>query len=248
MRLIFLGTGGYHPNERRHTACLLLPDIGIALDAGSGFFRVQKNLKTDTLDVYLTHAHLDHVCGLTFFLVPVLNGDVKSVRVHGKAATLNAVRQHLFAQELFPVNPPYEWCELPESGTSGSQISGGGTLTWIGLEHPGGSIGYRIDWPGRSLAYITDTTAPGNYLAFIKDVDVLIHECYFPDEQLDWAEKTGHSSATSVAQLALKSGAKRLYLVHADPQHPEDDPVGMEGICNVFPNAELAEDLQQIVF
>ena len=102
MRLLFLGTGGYHPNERRHTASLLFPDIGLALDAGTGFFRVQERLQTDTLDVFLTHAHLDHICGLTFFLVPVLRGDVTGVRVHGTARTLTAVRQHLFAEELCP--------------------------------------------------------------------------------------------------------------------------------------------------
>jgi ribonuclease Z len=244
MQLTFLGTGGYHPNERRHTASLLLPDIGIALDAGTGFFRVQERLKTDTLDVFLTHAHLDHVCGLTFFLVPVLRGDVSQVRVHGTKKTLAAVRTHLFAEALFPVEPPFEWCELP--ATSEIEISHGGKLTWIGLEHPGGSVGYRIDWPDRSLAYITDTTAPGNYLAFIRNVDVLIHECYFPDDMQDWAQKTGHSSATAVAKVAQAAGAKRLYLVHTDPQHPEDDPIELDSIRRIFPATELAEDLQHI--
>ncbi|APZ95805.1 MBL fold metallo-hydrolase [Fuerstiella marisgermanici] len=246
MRLQFLGTGGYHPNERRHTACLLLPDHGIALDAGTGFFRVQKRLNTDTLDVFLSHAHLDHVCGLTFFLVPILNGDVRKVRIHGSKQTLDAVRSHLFDEAIFPVDPPYEWCELPEG--QHVDIADGGKLSWTQLEHPGGSIGYRLDWPGHSLAYITDTTAPGNYLPFISGVDVLIHECYFPDDMGEWASKTGHSSATAVAHVAKQCGAKRLYLVHADPQHPEDDPIGMDGIRKIFPDSELAEDLLEIDF
>lgn len=244
MQLTFLGTGGYHPNERRHTASVLLPDMGIALDAGTGFFRVQDRLQTDSLDVFLTHAHLDHVCGLTFFLVPVLRGDVKAVRVHGTKETLAAVRTHLFAEALFPVEPPFEWCELPADGPQ--KIANHGQLTWIGLEHPGGAVGYRMDWPDRSFAYITDTTAPGNYLAFIRDVDVLIHECYFPDEMQDWALKTGHSSATAVANIAKASATKRLYLVHTDPQRPEDDPIGLDGIRKIFPATELAEDLQSI--
>ena len=60
MRLLFLGTGGYHPNERRHTAGLMLPELGVVFDAGSSFFRVQSRLQTKELDVFLTHAHLDH--------------------------------------------------------------------------------------------------------------------------------------------------------------------------------------------
>jgi len=244
MQLVFLGTGGYHPNERRHTASLLLPEIGVALDAGTGFFRVQNAIRTSTLDVFLTHAHLDHVCGLTFILVPMIRGDLKRVRVFGTEETLQAVKTHLLANELFPVEPQFEWHPLTGSVALPHQ----GTLKWTSLEHPGGSVGFRLDWPGRSLAYITDTTAPGNYTDFIRGVDVLVHECYFPDELDDWARKTGHSSSSNVAKLAKAAIVKRLYLVHVDPQRADDDPVQLENIRAIFPNAELAEDLMEIEF
>ena len=244
MQLVFLGTGGYHPNERRHTASVLLPDIGVALDAGTGFFRVQHSIRTSTLDVFLTHAHLDHVCGLTYILVPLLRGDLKCVRVFGTEDTLQAVRTHLLAQELFPVEPEFEWHTLHASVPLPSE----GRLTWISLDHPGGSVGFRLDWPGKSLAYITDTSAPGNYADFVRGVDVLIHECYFPDELDDWAEKMGHSSSSKVALLAKLADVKRLYIVHVDPQRPDDDPVGLESIRAIFANTELAEDLMEIEF
>ena len=135
MRVVFLGTGGYHPNERRHTASVLLPDAGVALDAGTGFFRVQNAIQSSTLDVFLTHAHLDHVCGLTFILVPLMRGDLERVRVFGTQDTLHAVRTHLLAQELFPVEPDFEWHIL----TGSIALPDNGKLTWISLEHPGGS-------------------------------------------------------------------------------------------------------------
>ena len=34
MRIVFLGTGGYYTNDRRHTPGILLPDVGVLLDAG----------------------------------------------------------------------------------------------------------------------------------------------------------------------------------------------------------------------
>ena len=105
-----------------------------------------------------------------------------------------------------------------------------------------------MDWPDRSLAYITDTTAPGNYTEFVRGVDVLVHECYFPDELDDWARKTGHSSSSNVAKLAKAANVKRLYLVHVDPQRADDDPVQLESIRAIFPNAELAEDLMEVEF
>jgi len=243
MRLTCLGTGGYHPSERRHTACIMLPESGVVLDAGTGFFRVQPRVQTDELDVFLSHAHLDHIMGVTFFMVPVMRGDVKKVRIHGTAQTLEACRKHLLANSLFPVDPPYDWCELPQQGVT---LQDGGTLTWTPLEHPGGSVGYRLNWADRSLAYITDTTAPGKYLEFIRGTDVLIHECYFPDEMAEWAEKTGHSSATAVAEVAQAADVGRLLLVHTDPQSCADDPVGLEHMKSIYPHIEIAEDLQEL--
>ena len=88
MKLIALGTAGYHPTERRQTACFLLPELGIVLDAGTGMFRLRERLATTQLDIYLTHAHLDHVAGLTF-LLDVFNGKpMERVRV-SKPVTFN---------------------------------------------------------------------------------------------------------------------------------------------------------------
>ncbi|MBL8813452.1 MAG: metal-dependent hydrolase [Planctomycetaceae bacterium] len=243
MRLIFLGTGGYHPNERRQTASLLLPEQGIALDAGTGMFRLASKLACSELDVLLTHAHLDHIVGLTFLLVPMLKGELTRVRVYGTEETLRAVRDHLFAPALFPVMPDFEWCPLTKSPMS---FANGVSVCWTGLDHPGGSIAYRIEAGGKSVAYVTDTTAPGRYGDFIHGVDLLVHECYFPDDMADWAAKTGHSNSTPVAQIARSAAVKRLVLVHADPQHPEDDPIGLDGIRKIFPNSQLAEDLGEI--
>ena len=78
MRLELLGTGGFFPNDRRHTACVLLPEIGVMFDAGTAAYRVPDALQTPDLQIFLSHAHLDHVFGLTVLLVPLLDGRLKS--------------------------------------------------------------------------------------------------------------------------------------------------------------------------
>jgi len=244
MRLQFLGTGGYHPTERRHTSCVLLPEAGVAFDAGTSVFRVPACLEQDQLDLYLSHAHLDHVVGLTYFIVPLITGSLRRLRVYGREQDLDAVKTHLFSQQLFPVPPGFEFQVIEER----HDISQGGVLTHVPLRHPGGSVGYRIDWPDRSLAYITDTMANSSYIDFIRGVDLLIHECNFPDEMQQWCETTGHSHTTAVTELARDAGVGRLFLTHFDPQSDADDPVGLETARAIFPETEIAEDQLTVEF
>jgi len=244
MRVEFLGTGGYHPTERRHTACIMLPEVGVLLDAGTSFFRVPARLRTRDLQIFLSHAHLDHICGLTYLLPSLLKGDVQTARVYGTASTLAAVETHLLDESLFPIRPGYEFIELADEIV----VPGEGVLTHVPLNHPGGSTGFKIVWPERSLAYITDTTADGSYRDFIQGVDLLIHECCLPDGQAEWAAKTGHSHTTAVAELARDSGVGRLVLVHLDPSLADDDPVGMDVARATFPATEMAEDFCCIDF
>src|SRR3984885_16320075 len=105
MRVEFLGTGGFYPNERRHTTCVLIPEAGVVLDAGTGFFRVISRIETPELDIFLSHAHLDHVVGLPFLLTSLLQGKPRRATVYGAPATLAAVKDHIFAQPVFPLLP-----------------------------------------------------------------------------------------------------------------------------------------------
>lgn len=253
MRIQFLGTGGYHPNERRHTACLLLPETGLVFDGGTGFFRLAARLETSEVQIVLSHAHLDHIVGLTYFLVPMMSGQVRRARVYANHKTLEAVNTHLFSEPTFPVLPGYEFLALEEHPEV--TLSDGGRLRWHPLvSHPGGSTAFRIDWPasdrerGKAMAYVTDTTVDGTYTDFIRGVDLLIHECNFPDEQAHLCAPTGHSHTSQVTALAAEANAGRLILVHVDPQRPQDDPLHLEQARSVFPATELAEDLQEVEF
>jgi ribonuclease Z len=245
MKLLLLGTTGYHPNEARHTACLMLPEMGVVLDAGTAMFRVREHLQTDSLDIFLTHAHLDHVIGLTYLFDVLHQKQIKRATVHGEAAKLAAIQRHLFATELFPVMPPIDWRPL-----DGPAELRGGRLSYFPLAHPGGAVGYRIDWPDRSLAYVTDTTAKpdSDYLGHIAGVDLLVHECYFTDEWGEWAEKTGHSRLTPVVQLAAKAEVGRLVLVHMNPLETGREPLPLAAARAIFPKTEIGSDGDAIEF
>ena len=108
MKLVFLGTSGYHPTERRQTSCLLLPEFGVALDAGTGAFRLGRYLVTSELDIFLTHAHLDHSAGLTYLFSVLREHPLARLTIHGDAEKLRDIETHLFADAIFPVKPPWE--------------------------------------------------------------------------------------------------------------------------------------------
>lgn len=244
MKLLLLGTGGYHPCERRQTACFMLPEAGIVLDAGTGFFRVREHVCTPTLDILLTHAHLDHVVGLTYLLSTTFEKPLERVTVHGAADKLAVIREHLLRDELFPAPLGCEWQAL---GAEPLEV-GGARITHFSLEHPGGSVGYRLDWPERSLAYVTDTTAAPDapYVEAIRGVDLLVHECNFRDEQVEWAEKTGHSYASAVGKVAAAAGVGRLVLVHFDSLASGDAPVDLGVVRREFERAELGFDGMEV--
>lgn len=244
MRVVFLGTAGYHPNEQRETSCVMLPEVGIILDAGSGMYRVRDRIMTDHLQIFLSHTHLDHVVGLTFLFDVLYQRSPERVDVYALPEKLSALRSHLLSEHIFPVQLPcnYHVLDAPVA------LARGGEATFFPLKHPGGSLGYRLQWPGHSLAYVTDTTASDDYLEQIRGVDLLIHECNFKDGQSEWAEKTGHSHTTPVAQLAARAGVKRLVLTHLNPLEQADDPAELAIARTIFPQTDYAYDGLEIEF
>ena len=223
---------------------MMIPEKGIVLDAGTGMFRVRDLIETETLDIFLSHIHLDHSVGLTFLYDILHERTVKQVNVHVAAEKIDGLRNHLYAEPLFPVEPNFELVPLKQSTTvAGIKIDS------VDLEHPGGSHGFRMTWPEnqnteKSLAYITDTTATADapYIDFVRDVDVLIHECYFPDGFEDRAALTGHSCLTPVAQIAAAAKAKELYLVHINPLNDAESPLDLDSVKEIFANTTVAQD------
>lgn len=242
MKVHFLGTTGYHPNNRRHTACLMVPELGVIFDAGTGIFRARDLIQSKTLDIYMSHVHLDHSVGLTFLLDVLFEKNVNEVRVHMANDKIGAIKKSLYHPMLFPVEPDYEFVPIVEDNVLESKM--GYTICPFALEHPGGSHGFILRCQGKSLAYVTDTTADvdADYIEKIRDVDLLIHECYFKDGTEDYAKLTGHSCLTPVAEVARKANAGRLILVHINPLDESDHPLDLDSVRPIFDKIEVAED------
>ncbi|CAN0476684.1 unnamed protein product, partial [Hapterophycus canaliculatus] len=140
-------------------------------------FRLPELIETSHLDILLSHAHLDHVAGLTFLLGISLQRPLDEIRVWGEAEKLNAVQHHLVSDLLFPVKLPVRWCpidDLEQIELNQCRVS------WRPQEHPGNSVAYRLDFESdASLVYATDSNGSHNdeTLQWMSGADILLHEC-----------------------------------------------------------------------
>lgn len=263
MNLHCLGTAGYHPSETRHTSCYVLPGSGVVLDAGTGLFRLAPLMQTRTLDILLSHAHLDHVFGLTFLLGvahqrSVAGHPIETIRVWGQSNKLDAIQTHLLSDFLFPAPLPIQWNAIDEldafvihpirvDGTPGEPV----TVTWRTQTHPGQSVAYRLESgtspATRCMVYATDTTGANDQatLAWMSNADLLLHECNFRSDQQEWAEKTGHCWLLKVAEICDQTQPRQVVLTHVDPTDELRDEE-LSGHFNV--PASIACDGSQYAF
>jgi len=214
----------------------------LIFDAGTGLRPLGDTLMQDTratdFDIFLSHFHIDHVMGLPFF-APLYAED-RSIRVWaGNLAprcSLEHAVQKLMGFPLFPVQP-----HIFKSGfktndfRTGDSFSPrpGVTLRTAALEHPGGATGYRIDYGGRSVAYLTDIECGDGpldpaVLALADGAGLVIVDTMYTDEELPSKAGWGHSSWQQGVRLAEEAGAGQLCLFHHDPEH---DDASLDGIA-----------------
>ena len=227
----------------------MIPELGVILDAGTGIFRARDLIQTKHLDIFLTHVHLDHVIGLTFLFDVLHEKEVDRVTVHLEASKIDTIKNCLFNELLFPALPDFELrafdgdkCEQISLGDSST--GGQCTLRPFAVQHPGGCHGFRIELENHSMAYVTDTVAAkdADYLDSIRNVDTLIHECYFPDGWEERAELTGHSCLTPVGEIAAAANVGRVFLVHTNPLDEDGSMLDLSRIKNIFPATNIPND------
>ena len=259
MKLVMLGTGGFIPTDAAQTACYLLPEVGVMLDAGTGVYRMSRYLPEDAeLDVYLSHAHGDHTNGLTWLFASFMlqelrapgvdestisgildrsNARLHSVRVHATQPTLDALQVR-----FEPFNLDWRLLSSPEV------LPQGGRITHFSVSQ-GDEVGFRLDWPGHSLAYVTDTTAGPDvkYIENIRGVDLLLHDCNGPDRMAGLMTRISHSTPSAAAQVAARAGVKRLVLIHQNPMNwsIEED---LGSARRIFANTEIGADGMELEF
>ena len=233
----------------------------LIFDAGTGIRplgnALVKAANAAAFDIFLSHGHIDHVVGLPFF-APLF---VKNQIVRVWAGTLQpaggveeAVRK-LMSFPFFPLQVDALQATLEfHDFRAGDVIKArpGITLRTAPLSHPGGATGYRVEFNGKAVAYVTDVEMGDGpidaaLLALVKNAELMILDTTYTDEELPSRVGWGHSTWRQGVKLAEAAGCRTLCLFHHDPDH-DDATMGKigEGAQAVRPGTIVATEGLQI--
>jgi phosphoribosyl 1,2-cyclic phosphodiesterase len=234
MRVTFWGVRGSIPTPGHETARYggntLCVEVGfqgsgrtLIIDAGSGIRRLgaellsrRENTHGLTLDLLLSHTHLDHILGLPFF-GPIYRPDTR-LTIYGPAISPGEPLEQVIGGQLSYRYFPVRQVELAAQVTyidlrEGVYDLGDGIrLSATYLNHPLLCMGYRIEWRGRSLCTAFDTEPFRNL--FITDPD---HPGYDPMMALE-----GETAALE-ANRRMRSFFREADLLIHDGQYTEQE-------------------------
>ncbi|MBT5432704.1 MAG: MBL fold metallo-hydrolase [Alphaproteobacteria bacterium] len=206
----------------------------IILDAGTGLRELSMALDDGPLDadLFMTHTHLDHVCGWPYLTALTDPGTrLAAWSGHLKAPhTLESVLERFLKDPVTPVNEAslkarIDWKEFALGDTLTPRD---GVVVKTGpLNHPNGASGYRVEYAGKSICYITDTEhvtgAPdANVLGLIAGADIVIYDATYTDEEFPKFITWGHSTWEEGVRLCDAAGVKTFVAFHHDPSHDDD--------------------------
>ncbi|EJZ19233.1 MBL fold metallo-hydrolase, partial [Rhizobium sp. Pop5] len=125
-------------------------------DAGSGLREAGLSLIAEgvsDVDLFFSHCHYDHIIGLPFFKAiyyPSINVNIWSGHLDGKMSTREMVEQFI-SPPWFPVKTDICQATMNFRDFHPGQVLNpheGIVIKTFMLNHPGGAIGYRIEWQG----------------------------------------------------------------------------------------------------
>ncbi len=269
MQITFWGVRGSYPvpgaatvRYGGQTSCVEVRSASgecVIVDAGTGMRQLGNKLLRESngapgqYHVLLSHVHWDHIQGLPFFSPAYIPGTRISVYALLTAANeLDQVIGGITRHEFFPmpleaVPAAFDFQKV-EPGVD--FVVGAFHITPIALNHPFGSVGYRIDADGSSVAYVADTAPFDQVLhkqhflsgpeplsaddrlalgamrdalvARLRGVDTVIYDTHFLPEEYERFPHYGHSTPDQALAICQEAGVRRLVLYHHAPGHTDD--------------------------
>ncbi|HEX2481715.1 MAG TPA: response regulator, partial [Methylomirabilota bacterium] len=246
-----------------NTACVELrsgPDI-LVFDAGTGIRELGLALAQEfrdralTVHLFISHTHWDHIQGFPFFVPAYAPGT--TLHIYGSAGqgrSLEGILSGQMQSDYFPVSLGDLVSSIQVHEYRGEAFRIGETrVSATYLNHPGMTLGYRVERAGKSVVYATDhepyraTLEVGSkrgeagkqfgrvlddaFVSFVNGAGLYIGEAQYTDAEYPAKIGWGHSSLSATVEVALQASVKALALFHHDPMHGDEVVAGMEALA-----------------
>lgn len=250
MEAWLLGSGGWFPTAARETTSVFVRagGRGLLIDAGTGARRLLTDSKLveglTSLDVVLTHFHLDHVCGLLYLPGLVTIGALENPpRAWAPGKWLYEIPStELLDRVLLPPMSPFPGpaVEVVHELNPGAQQIGPFEIRALAQQrHWGPTAGLRIN---DELAFITDTAREAEHASLAHGVTHLLHQAWSTSAAPIFSDHD--ATARDAAMTASDSAVQSLTLIHLNPLGDFD--AILADARETFVGAELGEDGHRI--
>jgi len=208
----------------------------IILEAGTGirpFGLALDQSRPIHADIFFSVSRFDHACGLPFFGAgynPANNFKVWAGHL-GPGGSIEQNLTELMTSPLFPIPLSFigglkAWGDF----TAGDEFEprDGIRVRTAALNNPSGATGYRVEYGGKALGYVSNTghqtdQPDETVLALIEDCDLVIYDSYYYDEEIAKGALRGHSTWQEGLRLCQAAGAKRMAAFQHHPDHLDDE-------------------------
>jgi phosphoribosyl 1,2-cyclic phosphodiesterase len=221
-----------------NTSCIEVrcDDVVLMIDAGTGARRFGRRLLREqpegTLRValLLSHLHLDHVQGFPFFS-PIYETRTE-LDIYSAAPPESSTQAALESQMSYPSFPVglgnvAAKLEFKTVDRSGAFEIRGVRITTCPLDHPGGSMGIRVDHAGKSYVHASDfehsATPPDELIALAAGADFMSFDAAYVDgDEYERHRGWGHSTWREGLGIAKTAGVGRFIAFHHEPSHDDE--------------------------
>lgn len=229
MKVVILGSGASWPDSDRSSPgqVIVVGNEPLLFDCGPG---TGMNLMKAGIDptaisrIFLTHLHIDHSMEFPSIVFgSCLLGKKDNVRLYGPPGTVDFCR--LLFEKVYPYAPeiireirkemfevvPYEATEGLVCQTESYRVLS------APVEHDFPTIAFRIESKESTVVISGDTRPSKSLIHLARGADLLVHECSFPDDMIEFARETNHAVPSEVGEVANQAGVKKVVLTHLFP-------------------------------